>query len=97
MLTVSAEPTENYFIDNYDLDGNDNDYLLSEKIVHFLSGYIAPEHLLACKAVLVFHAGSKTSKLASMNKTAKEMAYLLAYKQAIAALDSTNFSVESRK
>jgi len=100
-LTLStvpaAEPTENDFIDNYDLDGNDNDYLLSEKIVHFLSGYIAPEHLLACKAVLVFHAGSKTSKLASMNKTAKEMAHLLAYKQAIAALDSTHFLVESRK
>ena len=32
-----------------------------------------------------------------MNKTAKEMACLLAYKQAIAALDSTHFSVESRK
>ena len=44
MLTVPAEPTENDFIDNYDLDGNDNDYSLSEKIVHFLGGYIAPEH-----------------------------------------------------
>ena len=97
-LTVPAEPTtENDFIDNYDLDGNDNDYSLSEKIVHFLGGYIAPEHWLACKAVLVFHAGSKTSKLASMNKRAKKMACLLAYKQAIAALDSTHFSVESRK
>lgn len=97
-LTVPAEPTENDFIDNYDLDGNDNDYSLSEKIVHFLGGYIAPEHWLACKAVLVFHAGSKTSKLASsMNKTAKVMACLLAYKQAIAALDSMHFSVESRK
>ena len=97
-LTVPAEPTENDFIDNYDLDGNDNDYSsFSDKIVHVLGGYIAPEHWLACKAVLVFHAGSKTSKLASMNKTAKEMACLLAYKQAIAALDSTHFSVESRK
>ena len=31
-LTVPAEPTENDFIDNYDLDGNDNDYSLSEKL-----------------------------------------------------------------
>jgi hypothetical protein len=55
-----------------------------KKIVHFIGGHIlATEHLLACKVVLVFHAGSKTSKLASMNKTAKEMACLLAYKQAI--------------
>ena len=81
------------------MDRNDNDYYsLTEKRVHFLGGYyIAPEHWLACKAVLFFHAGSKTSKLASMNNIAKEMACLLAHKQAIAALDSTHFSVESRK
>ena len=50
-LTLStvpaAKPTENDFIDKYDLDGNDNGYSLSE-FFHFLRGYTAPEHWLAC-------------------------------------------------
>ena len=38
LVIVPAELTENYFIDNYDLDGNDNDYSLMEKVAHFLGG-----------------------------------------------------------
>jgi hypothetical protein len=85
-LTVLAETTENDFIDKYDLDENDKQWLfIVGKIVHFLGGYIAPENWLAWKAVLIFDAGSKTNKLTSMNKTGKEMAFLLAYKQATVA------------
>jgi hypothetical protein len=91
-LTVPAEPTENDFIDNYDLDGNDNDYSLSEKIVHFLGGYTAPEHWLAClQSCFRLPCWLENQQACIYKQNSKEMACLLAYKQAIAALDSTHF------
>ena len=62
------------FVDNYDMDGSndDNEYTLSEKMVHYVGGHVMPEHWVACKAVLVFHAGYTTSsKLPVMTKSSK--------------------------
>jgi hypothetical protein len=62
------------FVDNYDMvDGsNDDEYTLSEKMVHYVGGHVMPEHWVACKAVLVFHAGYTTSsKLPVMTKSSK--------------------------
>jgi hypothetical protein len=46
------------FVDNYNIDsgssggyGNDN-FTLSEKMVHYLGGHVVPEHWTACKATL---------------------------------------------
>jgi hypothetical protein len=63
------------FIDNYvsDAEGGDN-YTLCQKMVHCCGGHIVTEHLPACKAVLVFHAGCAICKLSSMTKVVKEAA-----------------------
>jgi hypothetical protein len=92
-----ADDTADDFVDNYEmLDAVDDKYSLSKKMVHYVGGHIMPEHWVACKATLVFHAGSITSKLATMTKTAKEAATLQAYKSAIHALDSTHFKSDVR-
>jgi hypothetical protein len=81
------------FVDNYEmLDSlDDNEYTLSEKMCHYVGGHIMPEHWVACKATLVFHAGSTTSKLAPTTKTGREAATLEAYNNAIADLDTSQF------
>ena len=80
------------FVDDYEmLDSVDDAFTLSEKMVHYVGGHIMPEHWVACKATLVFHAGSTTSKLATMTKTSREKATLEAYNSAVAALDSLVF------
>ena len=53
------------FVDNYEmLDSVNDEYLLRKKMVHYVDGHIMPEHWVACKVTLGFHAGSATSKLA---------------------------------
>ena len=53
------------FVDNYNIDSGssggygDDNFTLSEKIVPYLGGHVVPEHwTAACKATLVFFAGS---------------------------------------
>ncbi len=44
------------FVDNYNMDcgsSDDDDFTLSEKMVHYLGGHVVPEHWTACKATLV--------------------------------------------
>jgi hypothetical protein len=60
-MIVPAEPPtadSNDFIHNYNLDENDcsSDYSSSTiQTPPYIGGYVAPEHWLVCKAVLVFH------------------------------------------
>lgn len=85
------------FVDNYDLDAEGGDeYTLCQKMVHYCGGHIAVEHLAACKAVLVFHAGSSISKLSSMTKVVKEAAMMELYNASIAALDEIHFGDSAR-
>ena len=94
-VPVTAD-TEN-FIDNYDLDAEGgDDYTLCQKMVHYCGGHIVPEHLPACKAVLVFNAGCAISKLSSMTKVVKEAAMLELYNASIAALDEIQFGDSAR-
>lgn len=93
---ISSETEASDFVDNYELDGADeSDYTLSEKMVHYLGGRVMPEHWVACKAVLVFHAGSMTSKLPPMTKSLKLAACLRAYTTAIDSLDRNHFCAEA--
>jgi len=105
-LNVPVEPASNLdnddsvFVDNYHLStsGEDEDeFSLSQKIVHYLGGHVAPEHWTACKAALVFHAGAATCKLAVMTKQSKEAACLAAYNAAIDNLDPMHFSPDAIK
>ena len=58
---------ENFTDNYYDLDAEGgDDYTLCQKMVHYCGGHIVPEHLPACKAVLVFHAGCAICKLSSI-------------------------------
>ena len=87
------------FADNYNLDGKqggNDDFTLSEKMVHYLGGHVVPEHWTACKATLVFFAGSRTSKLTVMNKVGKEAACLETYLAAIGELDPSHFCPQSK-
>jgi hypothetical protein len=96
VLPAEADVDDN-FLDNYELDAEGNDeHSLSRKMVHYCGGVVIQEHWLACKEVLVFYAGSSTSKLSSMTKVTKEAACLLLYKACIAALDVESFSDEAR-
>ena len=86
------------FVDNNRLStGGDNDkqqeddFSLSEKMVHYLGGHVSPEHWTACKAVLVFYAGAETCKLSVMTKQGKKAACLAAYNAVIDSLDPTYF------
>ena len=74
MLTV---PAENDFIDNYDLDGNDND-IHCRKICSLPWWIHLPWTLTSLQSCFDLSRCSKTSKLASMNKTVKETACLSA-------------------
>jgi hypothetical protein len=38
-------------------------------MVHYVGGHVLPEHWVACKAALVFHAGSTTTEVDSYDKT----------------------------
>jgi hypothetical protein len=83
--------------DNYDLDAEGgDDYTLCQKMVHYCGGHIVTEHLPACKAVLVFHAGYAICKLSSITKVVKEAAMLEIYNASIAALDEIHFGDSAR-
>ena len=85
------------FVDNYDIDGDGaDDYTLCEKMVHYCGGGIVREHWAACKAVLVFNAGERLSKLSTMTKTCKEAAMMELYSSAIAELDEVHFGDGAR-
>ena len=86
------------FVDNFHLmseQGNDK-YSLSEQMVHFCGGAITRPHWTACKAVLVFYAGSCVSKLSTMKKVAKEAACLRIYLNAIDELEDEHFCDEAK-
>ena len=79
-------------VDNYEmLDDVNNDYTLSEKMVHYIGAHIVKQHWAACKAVLCFHAGAYVSTLPTMTKENCHEATLKAYHLAIADLDPTHF------
>jgi hypothetical protein len=63
------------------------------KMVHYVGGHIVPEHWVACKATLVFHAGSTTSKLATMTKINREKATLESYNSVLSNLDPMAFKL----
>lgn len=93
VLGGAEDAPEDDHIDNYDmLDDVDDEYTLSEKMVHYLGGHVMPEHWTSCKAVLVFHAGASISKLATMTKESRDTATLEAYHLALSALDTSHFS-----
>jgi hypothetical protein len=102
-INVPAEPVEedvspfqdDYHLDSSDCSGDGDEHTLSEKMVHYVGGHVAPEHWTACKATIVFYAGAHTSKSAVMNKAGKESACLETYQTAILALDSEFFSAEA--
>ena len=88
---------ENFTDNYYDLDAEGGDeYTLCQKMVHYCGGHIVTEHLPACKAVLVFHAGGAICKLSSMTKLAKEAAMLEIYNASIPALDEIHFGDSAR-
>jgi hypothetical protein len=95
-LRILADDTDidGEHIDNYDMwDSVDDEYTLSEKMVHYLVGRcVLQEHWIACKATLVFHAGSVTNKLAPTTKVSREHATFNAYNDASAALDISHFN-----
>ena len=96
VLAVRAvDAPDNEHINNYDmLNDVDDDYTLSEKMVHYVGGHIMPEHWRVCNAVLVFHAGAGVSKLATMTMEKRNEMTLEAFNlamQHIATLDTTHF------
>jgi len=109
MSTESAPPAEGAstpggvelfdeeFVDNYKmLTGNTDEYSLSEKMVHHCGGAILPVHWVACKAVLVFYAGSGVSKLKNTTKANKEASCLELYYNTLESLDEEHFDKSAR-
>jgi hypothetical protein len=94
-LEVAVEPKDDGFVDNYFID-DDHEHSLSERIVHYVGGYVQPEHWLACKATLVFHAGAMTSKSVVTNKAAMEQYCLRTYIALVGSLDSNFFNDNAR-
>jgi hypothetical protein len=85
-------------VDNYDLEEStgDDDYTLSDKMVHYVGGHITQDHWYACKAVLAFHAGCAVCKLSPMSKAVMQNTCLEAYKAAVADLDELHFGSDAR-
>jgi hypothetical protein len=92
---VAVEPKDDGFVDNYFID-DEHEHSLSEQIVHYVGGYVQPEHWLACKATLVFHAGAMTSKSVVTNKAAMEQYCLRTYIALVGSLDSNFFNDNAR-
>ena len=68
-LAIAAESANHPTVDNYNLDNN-NDFTLSEKVVHCIGRHVTPEYWLACKACIVFMAGCMVCELTPMSKAA---------------------------
>ena len=94
-LEVAAEPEDDCFIDNYAIN-DEHDNSLSERIVHYVGGYVQREHWAACKATLAFHAGAITSKSVVTNKASMEQYCLTTYNSLVSSLDSTFFGDDAR-
>jgi hypothetical protein len=95
--TLGSPDDEDKFVNNYEMLTDDNDkYTLSEKMVHHCGGAILPIHWTACKAVIVFHAGSGVSKLKTTTKKNKEAACFELYYNTIEALDPDHFDKAAR-
>ena len=88
---------EEEFVDNYDLTlGDNDDYTLSDKMVHYCGGQILQVHWSACKAVLAFYAGSRVSKGKTVKKHEMEKICLEIYYTAIEELDVEHFDKDAR-
>ena len=90
-LEVAAEPEDDGFVDNYAIN-DEHEHSLSERIVHYVGGYVQQEHWVACKATLVFHAGAVTYKAMTTNKVAMETYCLRIYNSLVGSLDSEFFN-----
>ena len=90
--TLGSPGDDEEFVDNYEMLNDNNDqYTLSEKLVHHCSSAILPIHWTAFKAVLAFHAGSGVSKLKTTTKKNKEAACLELYYNTLELLDPDHF------
>ena len=85
-------------LDNYDLEENldDDQYTLSDKIVHCIGGQIFPVHWNAVKIVLVFKAGCEVSAMHTMTKACMQSHCLEKYVNLISHLDPLYFSKASQ-
>jgi hypothetical protein len=85
-------------VDNYDLTLDDNDeYSLSEKMVHYCGGHILQVHWSACKAVLAFYAGLRVSKSKPSKKPEMKRECLEIHYNAIEELDVDHFNKDARE
>ena len=85
-------------LDNYDLEENlDNDqYTLSDKIVHYVGGQIFPVHWNAIKIVLMFKAGCEVAAMHMMTKPCMKSRHCLdKYVNLVSHLDPLHFSKAS--
>ncbi|KAI2502809.1 hypothetical protein MHU86_11633 [Fragilaria crotonensis] len=97
-LVNVEDEQEGEFVDNYDLTlGDNDDFSLSEKMVHYCGGQILQVRWSACKAVLAFYAGSRVSKLKSSKKPEMERECLEIYYNAIEELDVEHFNKDARE
>jgi hypothetical protein len=79
------------FIVNYDmLNLVNNEYTLSEKMVHCVGGHVLPENGMACKATLVFHDRATVCQMKPTTKARRHDATLVEYNDS--AIDKTHFS-----
>jgi hypothetical protein len=90
-LEVAAEPEDDYYATN-----DEHEHSLSERIVHYVGGYVQREHWVACKATLAFHAGAITSKSVVTNKASTEQYCLTTYNSLVGSLDSSFFTDDAR-
>ena len=95
LLNMPADLEEDFQPDNYDMDNND-EYSLSDKMVHYVGGHIAPEHWPACKACLVFSAGCMVSKMTTMTKVNMQNTCLQGYRMLVNELDTAHFCADAR-
>ena len=99
LLDVAAEPDDDRFVDNYAIN-DEYEHSLSERIVHYVGGYVQQAHWVACKATLaVFHAGgAMTSKSMVTNKAAAMENYCLRiYNSLVGSLDLEFFTDDARR
>ena len=84
-------------MDNYNLTlGHNDDYNLSDQMVHYCGGHILQVHWTAYKAVLAFYAGSRVRKSKTSKKPEMERECLEIYYNAIEELDPEHFNKDAR-
>ena len=90
LLSMPAGLEENLQPDKYYMDDNDK-YLLSDKMVHYIGEHITPERWPACKACLVFSTGCMVSKMTTMTKVNMQNTCLQGYRMLVNELDKALF------